>query len=112
MRIPWLAVTWLLLAGGGTTTPSGAPAQPSATRLPDGAGVPTTPTERGRTATQRKPSPVLEGGSRRSTLESARGVLEIDRAPADPEIHLELYDHRRLVLNHVIKLSELASGAR
>lgn len=40
------------------------------------------------------------------------GLVEIDWAPADPEIHLELFDHRRLVVNHVIKLSELAPGAR
>jgi alkaline phosphatase D len=35
------------------------------------------------------------------------GLVEIDWEPADPEIHLELFDHRRLVLDHVVRLSEL-----
>jgi alkaline phosphatase D len=36
------------------------------------------------------------------------GLVEIDWAPADPQIHLEIHDRRRLFLNHVIRLSELA----
>jgi len=40
------------------------------------------------------------------------GLVEIDWAPADPEIHLELYDHDQLVLDHVVHLSELQPEAR
>ena len=35
------------------------------------------------------------------------GLVEIDWAPADPEIHLEIYDQSRLFLHHVVRLSEL-----
>jgi alkaline phosphatase D len=35
------------------------------------------------------------------------GLIEIDWAPADPEIHLEIYDRTRLHLDHVVRLSEL-----
>lgn len=35
------------------------------------------------------------------------GLVEIDWAPADPEIHLEIYDRYRLFLDHVVRLSEL-----
>ena len=35
------------------------------------------------------------------------GLVEIDWAPADPEIHLEIYDRMRLYLDHVVRLSEL-----
>ena len=35
------------------------------------------------------------------------GLVEIDWAPADPEIHLEIHDRSRLFLDHVIRLSEL-----
>jgi alkaline phosphatase D len=36
------------------------------------------------------------------------GLIEIDWAPADPEIHVEIYDGRYLHLDHVVRLSELA----
>jgi alkaline phosphatase D len=36
------------------------------------------------------------------------GLIEIDWGPADPEIHLEIYDRTRLFLDHVVRLSELA----
>ena len=39
------------------------------------------------------------------------GLIEIDWAPADPEIHLEIHDGRRLHLDHVIRLSELEPPA-
>ena len=35
------------------------------------------------------------------------GLVEIDWGPADPEIHLEIYDRMRLYLDHVVRLSEL-----
>jgi alkaline phosphatase D len=35
------------------------------------------------------------------------GMIEIDWGPADPEIHLEIYDGQSLFLDHVIRLSEL-----
>jgi alkaline phosphatase D len=35
------------------------------------------------------------------------GLVEIDWAPPDPEIHLELWDGRSLFLDHVVRLSEL-----
>ena len=35
------------------------------------------------------------------------GLVEIDWGPADPEIHLEIYDGPRLFLDHVVRLSEL-----
>ena len=35
------------------------------------------------------------------------GLVEIDWEPADPEIHLEIYDRSRLHLDHVVRLSEL-----
>ena len=45
-------------------------------------------------------------------LNSARkhGMIEIDWVPADPEIHLELWDGRSLFLDHVVRLSELQPG--
>jgi alkaline phosphatase D len=36
------------------------------------------------------------------------GLVEIDWAPADPEIHLEIFDRTRLFVHHVIRLSELS----
>lgn len=39
------------------------------------------------------------------------GLIEIDWAPADPEIHLEIHDGRRLHLDQVIRLSELEPPA-
>jgi alkaline phosphatase D len=36
------------------------------------------------------------------------GLVEIDWTPADPEIHLELFDGSRLHLDHVVRLSELS----
>ena len=46
---------------------------------------------------------------RRRVLNSNRkhGLVEIDWGPADPEIHLEIYDRARLYLDHVVRLSEL-----
>jgi alkaline phosphatase D len=35
------------------------------------------------------------------------GLVEIDWGPAEPEIHLELYDRTRLYLDHVVRLPEL-----
>jgi len=35
------------------------------------------------------------------------GLVEIDWGPADPEIHLEIYERTRLYLDHVVRLSEL-----
>ncbi len=35
------------------------------------------------------------------------GLVEIDWEPADPEIHLEIYDRTRLHLDHVVRLSDL-----
>jgi alkaline phosphatase D len=35
------------------------------------------------------------------------GMVEIDWEPADPEIHLEIYDQSRLFVHHVVRLSEL-----
>jgi alkaline phosphatase D len=35
------------------------------------------------------------------------GLVEIDWAPADPQIHLEIHDRNRLFLDHVVRLSEL-----
>jgi alkaline phosphatase D len=35
------------------------------------------------------------------------GLVEIDWGPADPEIHLEIYDRDRLWLDQVVRLSEL-----
>jgi alkaline phosphatase D len=40
------------------------------------------------------------------------GLVEIDWAPADPAIHLEIYDRSRLYLDHVVRLSELAPAGR
>jgi alkaline phosphatase D len=40
------------------------------------------------------------------------GLVEIDWAPADPEIHLEIYDRNRLFLDHVVRLSELQPVVR
>jgi alkaline phosphatase D len=42
-------------------------------------------------------------------LNTARkhGMIEIDWGPADPEIHLELWDGRELFLDHIVRLSEL-----
>ena len=40
------------------------------------------------------------------------GLVEIDWGPADPEIHLEIYDRARLHLDHVVRLSELKPGVR
>jgi len=42
-------------------------------------------------------------------LNSARkhGMIEIDWARADPEIHLEIWDGRDVFLDHVVRLSEL-----
>ena len=42
-------------------------------------------------------------------LNSARkhGMIEIDWAQPDPEIHLEIWDGRDVFLDHVVKLSEL-----
>jgi alkaline phosphatase D len=39
------------------------------------------------------------------------GMVEVDWAPADPEIHLEIYDGRDLFVHHVVRLSELQPGA-
>ena len=39
--------------------------------------------------------------------ESGAKVAEIDWEPADPEIHLEIYDQARLFVHHVVRLSEL-----
>jgi alkaline phosphatase D len=39
------------------------------------------------------------------------GLIEIDWAPADPEIHLEIHDGRQLFLDHVVRLSELTPDA-
>jgi hypothetical protein len=38
------------------------------------------------------------------------GLIEIDWAPDDPEIHLEIYDRTRLHVDHVVRLSELDPG--
>jgi alkaline phosphatase D len=38
------------------------------------------------------------------------GMVEIDWEPADPEIHLEIYDQSRLFVHHVVRLSELQLG--
>ena len=38
------------------------------------------------------------------------GMVEIDWAPPDPEIHLEIYDGRDLFVHHVVRLSELQPG--
>jgi alkaline phosphatase D len=35
------------------------------------------------------------------------GMVEVDWAPADPEIHLEIYDGRDLFVHQVVRLSEL-----
>jgi hypothetical protein len=35
------------------------------------------------------------------------GLIEIDWGPADPEIHLEIYERTRLHQDHVVRLSEL-----
>ena len=40
------------------------------------------------------------------------GMVEIDWAPPDPEIHLEIYDGRDLFVHHVVRLSELQAGRR
>jgi hypothetical protein len=34
-------------------------------------------------------------------------MVEIDWAPADPEIHLEIWDGRSVFLDQVVRLSEL-----
>ena len=38
------------------------------------------------------------------------GMVEIDWALPDPEIHLEIYDGRDLFVHHVVRLSELQPG--
>lgn len=35
------------------------------------------------------------------------GLIEVDWAPSDPEIHLEIHDGRDLFLDHVVRLSDL-----
>ena len=46
-------------------------------------------------------------------LNTARkhGLIEIDWAPADPEIHLEIYDRTHLFLHHIVQLSDLTPRA-
>ena len=48
---------------------------------------------------------LLNGGQK-------HGLVEIDWAPADPAIHLEIYDRNRLFLDHVVRLSELTPTRR
>jgi alkaline phosphatase D len=40
------------------------------------------------------------------------GLVEIDWAPADPAIHLEIYDRKRLFLDQVVRLSQLVPVVR